>query len=109
MAPEQNLRPQLPPVHTGGHRLRSHQSRGRAQDRPPEATDHPWQNPLQAQYPRPRVRALRHNVSDAQSGDAGPQRYIRRLSVAFVRDDASTKACHEYFSIIEHQTICQNY
>jgi len=85
MAPEQNLRPQFPPVHTGGHRVRSHQSRGRAQDRPPEATDHPWQNPLQAQYPRPRVRALRHNVSDAQSGDAGPQRYICRLSVAFVR------------------------
>lgn len=50
MAPEQILRYQLPPVHTGGHRLRPHQSRGRTQDHPPEATDHSWQDPLQAQY-----------------------------------------------------------
>lgn len=72
MAPEQNLRPQFPPVHTGGHRIRPHQSRGRAQDRPPEPTDHPWQDPLQAQYSRPRVRPLRYHVSNAQPGDAVP-------------------------------------
>lgn len=83
MAPEQDLRPQLSTVHTGSHRLCPHQSRGRAQDRPAEATDHPWQDPLQAQYSRPRVRPIRHYVSDAQPGDAGPQRYV--IDVLLIR------------------------
>lgn len=74
MAPERDIRPQLPPVYTGGHRLRPHQPRGRTEDRSAAVANHTRQDSLQAQYPRNRVRPVRYDVSDAELGDAGAQR-----------------------------------
>ena len=44
VAPGREPRPQLPPAHPGGHRLRPHQPRGRAEDHLAQPPDHPWPN-----------------------------------------------------------------
>lgn len=74
MAPERDIRPQFPPVYTGGHRLRAHQPRGRQEDRFAAIADHTRKNIVQAHHSRHRVRPIRHDVSDAELGDASPQR-----------------------------------
>lgn len=50
MAPERDIRPQFPPVYTGGHRLRAHQPRGRQEDRFAAIADHTRKNTIQTHH-----------------------------------------------------------